>query len=178
MMPTFGERFRELREARGLRQDTVAQRMKLKKPTPISLLEGPRKHIVPKPATIRRLAAALECQPWELLDGVVTEYDELRSGAPYDKNVTADQRVQAERAKLSEAQILLRRREREEARMAASHPADRLAAVAANILEVGAELRTWRPPTVARRSGSDVSPRARQNSARSRRRSTPKTTEK
>src|SRR4051812_34334060 len=104
-MATFGERFKQLREARGLTQETVAARMKLKKPTPISLLEGPRKHVVPKPATIRRHAAALEVEPWELLDGVQTEYDRLRSGAPIDKNVTPDQRIDAERVKLSEAQL-------------------------------------------------------------------------
>lgn len=74
----FGDNLKRLRDRAGLTQEAVAEKMKLKRPTPISLWEGPRKGTVPKVSTIKRLAKAVACEPWELLDGVDTEYDKLR----------------------------------------------------------------------------------------------------
>lgn len=119
-MPAFGERLKELRERAALTQETVAARMKLKRPTPISLWEGPRQHAIPKPATIKRLATALGCQPWELLDGVETEYDRLRRGASSDGSVATESSAYTG---AGEARELLRRYEREQADVAATRQA-------------------------------------------------------
>ncbi len=81
----FGENVERLRKAAKLTQEGLADRMKLKKPTPISLMEGPRKAKVPRPATIRKLAAALGVRTADLMDGVITEYDRLRGDAPHKK---------------------------------------------------------------------------------------------
>jgi len=71
-----------LRKAAGLTQEDLAKTLGLKKPSPISLMEGRRKHVIPKPSSIRRLAKALHVEPWQLLEGVETEYDRLRAGDP------------------------------------------------------------------------------------------------
>lgn len=75
----FGDNLKRLRERQGMTQEALAHKLKLKRPTPISLMEGPRKASVPKPSTIKRLAAALDVQPSELLHEVETDYDKLRS---------------------------------------------------------------------------------------------------
>lgn len=78
----FGENLKRLRERQGLTQEALALKLKLKRPTPISLMEGPRKTAVPKVSTIKKLAGALDVQPWELLEGVETEIDRLRLTSP------------------------------------------------------------------------------------------------
>lgn len=80
--PSFGGNVRKLRERVGLTQEKLAERLGLRRPTPISLMEGPRRREIPKPPTVRRIAAALGVDPWELMDGVITEYDRLRRGQP------------------------------------------------------------------------------------------------
>lgn len=78
---TYGQRFKQLRQQQGLTQEQVAVALKFKRPAPVSLIERrlvkpPRQH------TIKRHAAALGCQPCELLAGVPTEYDWLRTLPP------------------------------------------------------------------------------------------------
>lgn len=78
-VPSFGENVRAIRERHGLTQEQVAERLGLKRPTPVSLLEGYRGARVPRPATITKVAAALNVEPWELLEGVETDIDRLRN---------------------------------------------------------------------------------------------------
>jgi transcriptional regulator with XRE-family HTH domain len=80
-MADFGGNLKRLRDRAGLTQEVLATRLKLKRPTPVSLWEGQRRSAIPKARTIKKIAAALGCQPWELLDGVETEYDKLRKDA-------------------------------------------------------------------------------------------------
>jgi len=87
-MKLFGDNLKRLRERAGLTQEVVAERMKLKKPTPITLMEGARKHVLPKERTIRRLAAAVQAEPWELLESVALPYDDLRR-QPSDTQIVA-----------------------------------------------------------------------------------------
>lgn len=78
----FGANVRRLRNRLGISQDELARRVAPKvktqiKNSNISTLEV-RDTRVPRPSTVRRFAIALECQPDELLFGVVTEYDRFR----------------------------------------------------------------------------------------------------
>ena len=73
---TFGENLKRIRLAKGVTQEELMRRLGLKRQAPISLWET--KATLPRPATIRRIADALNCEPWELLDEVETEYDVLR----------------------------------------------------------------------------------------------------
>lgn len=78
---SYGERFRQLREQRSLTQEQVAVALKYKRAAPVSLIE--RKNTkVPRPRTIEKHAHALGCRPWELLAGVPTDYDWLRTPQP------------------------------------------------------------------------------------------------
>lgn len=81
----FGDNVKRLRLrlaaklGRRITQEEVSKRMaKSGRNSQVSSFEVARKHLVPEPKTIVRLAAALECEPWELLEGVETEYDRLR----------------------------------------------------------------------------------------------------
>ena len=74
---TFGENLRRIREAANVTQEELARRLKLKRTTPISLWEN--LGTLPRPKTIVRVAGALECSPADLLEGVVTPYDLLRT---------------------------------------------------------------------------------------------------
>lgn len=78
---SYGERFRVCRERAGLTQEQVAQALTYLRGAPVSLLER-KTTKVPKPATIRKHAAALNCQPADLLAGVPTDYDRLRTPTP------------------------------------------------------------------------------------------------
>lgn len=81
---TYGQRFKAMRLGAGWRpgkrqkftQEAVAKRLAFKRAAPVSLIET--SDTVPKPVTIAEHAKALECQPWELLLGVPTDYDRLR----------------------------------------------------------------------------------------------------
>lgn len=175
-MKTYGQNLKAMRKRARLNQEEMARRMGLTRQGNLSQYENDVKF--PTPELVRQHAKAAECQPWELLDQVETEYDRLRSGSPIDRTVTTDPGVEAERARLSEAQTLLRRYEREQARMEAAHPADRLATITEQILAIGKELRAWRPPAMARRSRPGVSPRTRNGGQKSRRKPATKATEK
>jgi transcriptional regulator with XRE-family HTH domain len=67
---------REARDAAGLTQQQLAEKLGFKRTTPISLWE--RSPHVPEPRTIAKLAAAIGCAPAVLLRDVVTPYDALR----------------------------------------------------------------------------------------------------
>lgn len=84
----FGENVKRLRKRAGLTQEELAHRLGLARPGPVSLLEGKRKGKLPKPVTIRKWAKALGVEPWELLEGVETEYDRLRIGSPSRSDLT------------------------------------------------------------------------------------------
>ena len=73
---TVGENFKRIRAANGVTQEQIYKALGYKRPANVSLLETSKR--LPKPATIKRMAAVLGCDPWELLDGVSTPYDELR----------------------------------------------------------------------------------------------------
>lgn len=88
MPTTYGERFQRIRlgpdwapgkEAR-LTQEKVAKALNYERPAAASVLEV-RNTSVPKVATIRKHAMALQCDPGELLKGVLTEHDQLRDPA-------------------------------------------------------------------------------------------------
>ena len=81
MLMSYGEQFRRLRERRGLTQEAVAAALKYKRAAPVSLIER-KSTKVPRPKTIKKHALALACEPWELLAGVPTEYDWLRTPRP------------------------------------------------------------------------------------------------
>lgn len=76
----YGDRFRELRERAGLSQEQAAVELKLKKPrgSSVSNIELRSTH-PPAPRTLERHAAALRCQPWELLAGVASKIDRMRA---------------------------------------------------------------------------------------------------
>lgn len=76
-MARYWQNFRDLREAKGLSQEAVAQRLGITRQGNLSVREK-RDQRVPKPQTIRRHAKALGCKPADLLRGVITEYDAMR----------------------------------------------------------------------------------------------------
>lgn len=83
-VPTYGQRFQIVRMGKDwapgkkprLTQRKVAEALGYVLPAPVSPLEKLKR--LPKPQTIQEHAVALKCEPWELLLGVPTVYDELR----------------------------------------------------------------------------------------------------
>ena len=97
MDKSFGENLKEARQRAGITQEVLADRLGFKGTTAISLwerIDAP----VPEPKTIRKLAEAIGCGPAELLDGVVTPYDELRGAT--NSVATAGQRLTPEQRRL------------------------------------------------------------------------------
>lgn len=84
MLVKYGDRFKEIREREGLSQGDVAARLKLEKErgSSVSNIERHTPRAPARIGTIRRHATALGCQPWELLAGVTSELDRLRSPIP------------------------------------------------------------------------------------------------
>lgn len=72
----FGENLKRIRESMKVSQEELARRLGLKRQAQISLWET--RQTVPTPTTIQRIATALVCETWELLDDVETDYDRLR----------------------------------------------------------------------------------------------------
>lgn len=72
----FGENLKRVRERLDVKQEQLQRRLKLKRQSTISAWET--RETVPLPRTIRRIAKALPCETWELLEDVETEYDVLR----------------------------------------------------------------------------------------------------
>lgn len=75
-MSRFGQNLRAAREAAGLTQEQLKQRLGFKRTTPLSIWE--RGHKVPGPKVIDKLATAIGCTTAVLMQGVVTPYDRLR----------------------------------------------------------------------------------------------------
>lgn len=80
MRKTYGQRFREIRRAKtGDDKQTVVEiAQKLGRGYTSTVYNIERMWRVPNLPTLARHAEALGCQPWELLEGVVTEYDLIR----------------------------------------------------------------------------------------------------
>ena len=77
---SYGERFRALRLRHARTNDTVLSLAKRLGSDYAQTVYGIEKQWrVPTLVTIERHARAIGCEPWELLDGVQTEYDEARS---------------------------------------------------------------------------------------------------
>lgn len=74
---TFGENMKRLRTAKGLTQKDLAKKMKLASNTPISLWE--RTLGIPRADTVKRIADGIGCSTADLLAGVETAYDALRT---------------------------------------------------------------------------------------------------
>ena len=81
MLMSYGEQFRRLRQRAGLTQEQVAKALRYKRAAPVSLLERTTARL-PRARTIKIHATALRCEPWELLAGVPTDYDRLRTRTP------------------------------------------------------------------------------------------------
>ena len=75
---TYGERFRYLRHSlwKG-RLLELAQRLGTGYPSSVTNIE--RSWRVPNLTTLAKHADALGCMPWDLLEGVETEYDSVRA---------------------------------------------------------------------------------------------------
>jgi transcriptional regulator with XRE-family HTH domain len=74
----YGRRFRELRKQRW--RGTVLELAKrLGSPYPTTVYNIEREWRVPGLTTLEKHAAAIGCQPWELLEKVDTEFDRVRA---------------------------------------------------------------------------------------------------
>jgi transcriptional regulator with XRE-family HTH domain len=89
---TFGENLRAARERAQLSQGQLAERLKFKRTTPLSIWE--HGHKFPGPKTMIKLATAIGCTTADLLHGVETPYDRLRghASATNGETLTADER--------------------------------------------------------------------------------------
>lgn len=76
VVPKYGENLKRLRLLAKVSQETVAQRMGLKRQGNLPSYENGDG--VPEAETIRQHAAAIGCDPADLLRGVVTEFDRIR----------------------------------------------------------------------------------------------------
>jgi transcriptional regulator with XRE-family HTH domain len=73
---TVGGNFKRIRTQKKIRQEQIYQQLGFRRPSNVSLLETSAR--LPRPRTIKRMAAVLGCETWELLENVDTPYDELR----------------------------------------------------------------------------------------------------
>lgn len=79
----YGERFRLFRDKAELSQEDVARALGIKKERGSSVSNIERLALAPALAsTVQRHADALGCQPYELLAGVATRFDQLRVPTP------------------------------------------------------------------------------------------------
>jgi transcriptional regulator with XRE-family HTH domain len=92
VLRTFGENLRRLREGRKLSQERLAELLGHKRPSTVQSWEKNRRRA--KPDSVRALAKALKCEPWELLEGVETEFDRLKQ--PDAKGAEATSTTRAE----------------------------------------------------------------------------------
>lgn len=79
---TFGANLKAARMAAGLTQEALAERLGFKRASPLSIWETGAK--MPGPKTIIKLAGAIGCDTTRLMNGVVSPYDQLRSGLSND----------------------------------------------------------------------------------------------
>ena len=87
---SFGENLRREREARGLTQDQVARRMGYANNSQIAAWERSPNRL-PDADNVRKAAEAIGCEPWQLLEGVETDYDRLRRG--HGASVASDRKT-------------------------------------------------------------------------------------
>lgn len=73
---TVGENFKRIRKQKKIKQEQIYKALRFKRVSNVSLLETSKR--LPKPSTIERMAAVLDCEPWELLENVETPHDALR----------------------------------------------------------------------------------------------------
>jgi len=73
---TVGENFKRIRRQKRITQEAIYKALRFKRPSNVSLLETSKR--LPKPATIKKMASVLGCEPWELLENVETPHDVLR----------------------------------------------------------------------------------------------------
>lgn len=91
----YGKNFARLRKRAGLSQEAVAAKLGYAndRNANVSSIETGNRRSLPRPKTVMRHAEILDCQPWELLDGVETEYDRLRTKGEPHRRDTAPQRA-------------------------------------------------------------------------------------
>lgn len=173
MAQRYWQNFKDLREAQGLSQEVVAQRLGLTRQGNLPTREL-HDQGVPKKATVERHAKALECQPEDLMKGVELPHDKLR-GAPASTPPSEDGGGSVQSP---EAQILLRRIEREQAKLATLRT--NLGQKVGEIIAQLADLTTLisRIPggqaAVARRRGTKDAPHRRRHRGRTDRQRPPK----
>lgn len=85
---TVGENFKRIREGKKITQESICEALKYQRPSNVSLLETSTR--LPKPSTIKKMAAALGCEPWELLENVETPHDALRRRSQHGQNRQTD----------------------------------------------------------------------------------------
>lgn len=73
---TVGENFKRIRTQKQITQEHIYKKLGYQRPSNVSLLETSRR--LPKPTTILKMAAVLDCETWELLEDVETPWDALR----------------------------------------------------------------------------------------------------
>ena len=73
---TVGENFKRIRKHKGITQEQIYKALGFRRVSNVSLLENSKR--LPKVGTIRKMAAVLQCETWELLEHVKTPHDELR----------------------------------------------------------------------------------------------------
>lgn len=95
---SYGANLKALRERQKLSQEEVARRLGITRQGNLPARE--RNPDVPRPETVLRHARAIECQSWELLDGLEFMYDQLRQRTPpsslEDAIANVDQAVERE----------------------------------------------------------------------------------
>jgi transcriptional regulator with XRE-family HTH domain len=84
---TVGGNFKRIREAKGIKQEEIYKQLGYKRVSNVSLLENNKR--LPKPTTIKKMAAVLGCETWELLEGVETPWDLLRDKESQRQEITS-----------------------------------------------------------------------------------------
>jgi transcriptional regulator with XRE-family HTH domain len=154
----FGENVRELRRAAGYRYAKDFAAALGKSTTVVSKWENDRTGL-PETPTLFLLAKALGVSINRLLRNVDPAYDDIvRRLQEPDASAQSAQLAQVPMDRSLPSAFV----DDDEA-LASAHPSDRLARIANDILEVGTDLRAWRPTPMARELRSKISPHARQN---------------
>lgn len=88
---TFGQNLKRWREARGITQEELARRLRLKRPAQISIVENSPN--TPRARTVLNYAAALRIEGAALLEDVETDYDRIRRGKPLETQHKPERRM-------------------------------------------------------------------------------------
>jgi transcriptional regulator with XRE-family HTH domain len=73
---TVGENFKRIRKAKKIKHEDIREALGYVRTSNVSLLENSKR--LPKPDTIKKMAAAIRCETWELLENVKIPHEELR----------------------------------------------------------------------------------------------------